>query len=201
VGACDWLSFGEKTSYPFGYSISDYTLCDTGDGVDAELRESDVVILDDFVKPRFMGRHQRYRLVIAGRQLVFLRVNKRWFFRNRTEVSDDEIRKMEPLKIKSLSLGSYILLLDKIISIKIRESISFVLVLDPRDAVNFNLTGADDDIVHEVPMVLRRDKVKGVDVVERQWEITFEALRAVTSFLVPYDPKLKLPRVLLEKIK
>lgn len=148
-------------------------MCSAGDEYDSEERESNVVILDDFVKPRFMGRHQRYKLVVSGRQLVFLRVNKRWFFRGKAEVSDEEIRRMEPLKIKRLSLGSYILSLDKISSIKVRESIPFVLVLDPKDAVDFNLVGADDDIVHEVPMVLRRDKKKEVDVVERQWEVTF----------------------------
>ena len=42
-------------------------------------------------------------------------------------------------------------------------------------------------------MVLWRDKKKEVDVVERQWEVTFKAPRAVTSFLVPYDPRLKMP--------
>ena len=133
--------------------------------------------------------------------MVFLRVNKRWFFRSKSGVSDEEIREMSPLEIKRLSLGSYIFQIRNISSIKVRESIPFVLLLDPQDAVNFNLVGAEDDIVHEVPMVLKRDKVKGVDVVERQWEITFENPRAFTSFILPYDPRLKLPRNLLEKIR
>ena len=127
-------------------------------------------------------------------------MNKRWFFRRKIRVSDDEIRKLSPLEIKCLSLGSYILQIDHISSIKVSESIPFVLVLDPKEAANFNFTGAEDDIVNEVPLVLRRDKVNGFDIVERQWEITFESPRTATSFIVPYDPRLKLPKKLLEKI-
>lgn len=169
-------------------------------GHNATSREPITAILEDFVKPRFLGRHQRYKCVISKNHIVFLRVNKRWFFRRKSVVSDGEIRKLSPLEIKHLSLGSYILQIDNISSIKVRESIPFVLVLDPKEAANFNLTGAEDDIVNEVPLVLRRDKVNGFDIVERQWEISFEDPRTVTSFIVPYDPRLKLPKKLLEKI-
>lgn len=160
-----------------------------------------MVILEDLVKPRFLGRSQRYKLIIKDNQLIFLRVNKRWFFKNRTDVSDNELLGMSPVAIKRLSMGSYILALDKVTSVEVKESIPFVLMLDPKEAVNFNLTGMDDDIVHEVPLVLRKDKVKGLDVVERQWSICFDSPRVVTSFIVPYDPRSKLPKSLQKKLK
>lgn len=163
--------------------------------------DSVIAILDDFVKPRFLGRHQGYKCVVTENHLVFLRVNKRWFFRDRFGVSDDEIKGMTPFEIKRLSLGSYILPIHHVSSIKMHESIPFVLVLDPKEAANFYLTGADDDIVNEVPLVLKRDKVNGFDIVERQWKITFDSPKAVTSFIVPYDPRPRLPVNLLEKIK
>lgn len=176
-------------------------MSDFGGGHRATPEESVIAILDDFVKPRFLGRNQRYKLIVTEKQLVFLRVNKRWFFRGKSGVSDDEIRDMKPLEIKRLTLGSYILQIDRISSINVHESIPFVLVLDPKEAANFNLTGAEDDIVNEVPLVLRRDKVNGFDIVERQWKITFNSPKAVTSFIVPYDPRAKLPKKILEKIK
>jgi len=122
-------------------------------------------------------------------------------FGKKFQVSDKELQKMSPLSIKKLSLGSYMLQIKNISSIIVRESIPFVLVLDPKEAANFNLTGAEDDIVNEVPLVLRRDKANGCDIVERQWKITFDSPKAVTSFIAPYDPRLKLPEKLLEKIK
>ena len=170
-------------------------------GSHATCVEPVVAILDDFVKPRFLGRHQRYKCVITKNHIIFLRANKRWFFRDKYGVSDDEIREMTPFEIKRLSLGSYILPIDHISSIKVHESIPFILVLDPKEATDFNLTGAEDDIVNEVPLVLRRDKVNGFDIVERQWKITFDSPKAVTSFIVPYDPRVMLPEKLLEKIK
>jgi len=163
--------------------------------------ESVIAILEDFIKPRFMGRHQRYKLFVTEKQLVFLRVNKRWFFNKKAELSNDEIRKLSPIQIKRLSMGSYIVQIENISAIRVKESIAFDLMLDPKEASNFNFNGLEDDIVHEVPMVFKRDKSKNVDIVERQWEIEFEAPRVTTSFLVPYNPKSQLPQVLLEKIK
>jgi hypothetical protein len=163
--------------------------------------EPNVIILDEFVKPKFLGQHQRYKCIVFKNQIVFLRTNRRWFFGKKFQVSDKELQKMSPLSIKKLSLGSYMLQIKNISSIIVRESIPFVLVLDPKEAANFNLTGAEDDIVNEVPLVLRRDKANGFDIVERQWKITFDSPKAVTSFITPYDPRLKLPEKLLEKIK
>ena len=163
--------------------------------------DSVIAILEDFVKPRFMGNHQRYKLFVTEKELVFLRTNKRWFFNKKADLSNHEISKLSPIQIKRLSIGSYIVLIENISAIKVKESITFDLMLDPKEASNFNFNGLEDDIVHEVPLVYRRDKSRKVDIVERQWEITFIAPKVSTSFLVPYNPKLQLPQVLLEKIK
>lgn len=161
--------------------------------------DSVITILDDLVKPKFAGHHQRYKLIVTKKHLVFLRVNKRWFFRKRAEISNEEIKNKSPLEIKRLSLGSYMIKIDNIISIKIKESIPFILVLDPKEATNFNLIGGEDDIVHEVPLVLKKDNIKGVDIVERQWELIFEGRGFSTSFLVPYNPASHLPKNILDK--
>ena len=160
-----------------------------------------IAILEDFVKPRFMGRHQHYKLFVTEKELVFLRVNKRWFFNKKAELTNDEIMKLSATQIKRLSIGSYIVPIEKITEIKVKQSISFDLMLDPKEASSFNFNGLEDDIVHEVPLVIRRDKSRNTDVVERKWEITFVSPEVVTSFLVPYNIKPQLPQVLLEKIK
>ena len=164
-------------------------------------QEPVIAILEDFVKPRFMGRHQRYKLFVTEKDLVFLRVNKRWFFNKKAELSNDEIRELSPIQIKRLSMGSYIVQIEMISEIKVKESIAFDLMLDPKEASSFSFNGLEDDIVHEVPLVHRRDKSRNVDIVERLWEVTFFSPRVTTSFLVSYNPKPQLPPVLLEKIK
>lgn len=163
--------------------------------------EESVTILDNLVKPRFLGRNQRYKLIVKENKLIFLRMNRRWFFKKGIEISNQELANMSPLAIKRLSLGSYMLDGNMVSAVEVKESIPFVLMLDPKEAANFNLTGLEDDIVREVPLVLRRDKVKGMDVVEREWSLCFEAPRAVISFIVPYDPLTLLPEFLRLKVK
>jgi hypothetical protein len=161
--------------------------------------DSVITILDDLVKPKFAGRHQRYKLIVTEKHLVFLRLNRRWLFRKRAEISNEEIKNKSPLEIKRMSLGSYMIKIDNLISVRIKESIPFILVLDPKEATNFNLIGGEDDIVHEVPLVLKKDNIKGVDMVERQWELVFEGRGFSTSFLVPYNPASYLPKNILDK--
>ena len=163
-------------------------------------REKITGILDDLVRVKFNARNQRYKLVIFESKLVFLRVNKRWFFRKKTDYSRDELSSMSPMQVKRLSLGSFLVDLFDVIDVKVKESIPFVLMLDPKEATNFNFTGLEDDIVHEVPLVLRRDRVKGVDVVEHEWELVFETNQFTISFIVPYDPRPVMPLVLSMKL-
>ncbi|MCW4012288.1 MAG: hypothetical protein NWF07_04765 [Candidatus Bathyarchaeota archaeon] len=163
-------------------------------------RENITGILDNLVRVKHNARSQRYKLVVFEDNLVFLRVNKRWFFRKKTDYSYEELSVMSPVEVKRLSMGSFLVELSEVIEIRVKESIPFVLMLDPKEAVSFNLTGLDDDIVHEVPLVLRRDRVKGVDIVEREWELVFETRKVTFSFIVPYDPSPVLPMVLSMKL-
>jgi len=163
-------------------------------------REKITAILDDLVRVKFNARNQRYKLVVFESKIVFLRINKRWFFRKKTDYSRDELSSMSPMQVKRLSLGSFLVELSDVIRVSVKDSIPFVLMLDPKEATNFNFTGLEDDIVHEVPLVLRRDRVKGLDVVEHEWELVFETKRFTISFIVSYDPRPVMPLVLSMKL-
>lgn len=167
----------------------------------ASKREKIVGILENLVRVKYNARSQRYKLVVFESMLVFLRVNNRWFFRKKTDYSRDELSVMSPMEVKRLSMGSFLVELSDVIEVRVKESIPFVLMLDPKEATSFNLTGFDDDIVHEVPLVLRRDRVKGVDVVEREWELVFETKQFTISFIVPYDPRPVMPSILSVKLE
>ena len=157
-------------------------------------------VLDDLVRVKHSARGQHYKLVVFESKLVFLRVNKRWFFRKKTDYSREELSVMSPLEVKRLSLGSFLVELSDVIKVSVKDSIPFVLMLDPKEATSFNFTGLEDDIVHEVPLVLRQDRVKGLDVVEHEWELVFETPRFTISFIVPYDPRPVMPLVLSMKL-
>lgn len=163
-------------------------------------REKITGVLDDLVRVKYKARGQSYKLVVFESRLVFLRINKRWFFKKKTDYSSDELALMSPLEVKQLSMGSFLVELSDVIKIRVKESIPFVLMLDPKEATNFNFTGLEDDIVHEVPLVLRRDRVKGVDIVEHEWELVFETNWFIISFIMPYDPRPEMPLVLYNKL-
>ena len=163
--------------------------------------ESVVTVIPGLVKPRSLGRNQRFRLVVTDRRLIFQRLNRRWFFNpSKAEEWERSLSEASPEELLRASMGSYSLKVGEVTSIRVKEFIPFTLMLSPKDAMSSGLTGLEDDIVNEVPNVIRYNRDKNMEEVEHQWTLTFEAPRAYLTYTVGYDPVPLLPSFLLDKL-
>ena len=165
--------------------------------------ESVLAVFPELTKHRFFGLTQRFRLVITDRRLIFQRRGERWWFRPRRhrDLSDEAVMALKPDEVLGLTMGSYSLSRGEVTAVRVREVIPFTLVLDPKDTANVSSFTGDDDIVHEVPNVIRRDRVRHVDEVERQWVVTFESPRAVLTYTASSDHRPVLRENLSDKLQ
>ncbi|MBN2334210.1 hypothetical protein JXL21_01540 [Candidatus Bathyarchaeota archaeon] len=165
--------------------------------------ESIQAIIPELTKHRFFGLTQRFRLVITDRRLIFQRRGEQWRLRPRRhrDLSDEAVKALRPDEVLGLTLGSYSLSRSEVTAVRVREVIPFTLVLDPKDAANVSSFTGEDDIVHEVPNVIRRDRGRHVDEVERQWVVTFESPSAVLTYTASRDPRQVLRETLADKLR
>ena len=156
-------------------------------------------------KTRPLGREQEYALVITNKRLIFALQRSKGvlnIFSRRLNVIKDPQRflYMSPDEILRESVINYDILIDEVSFIEVMEEIPFTLMYDPSDALKNYMVDGDDDVVVEMPNILRHDTKVHQEEVERSWTLTIVTRRATLSFSLDYSPESTLIKCFKEKM-
>ena len=156
-------------------------------------------------KTRPLGREQEYALVITNKRLIFALQRSKGvlnIFSRRLNVIKDPQRflYMSPDEILRESVINYDILIDEVSFIEVIEDIPFTLMYDPSDALKNYMVDGDDDVVVEMPNILRHDTKVHQEEVERSWTLTIVTRRATLSFSLDYSPESTLIKCFKEKM-
>lgn len=157
-------------------------------------------VIPGFVKHRPLGRDQTFALVLTEDKLIFA-LQKRSFslFRRKIDDGDHEAHRyynMNPDDILKESLTNYYVPMDEVIRLDVREVIPFTLMYSPFDAMKNVMVFDEDDVVLELPNVIKRDVESGREEAEKGWELYIYSRRATLSFMLYQDPTLILMKLL-----
>ena len=152
-----------------------------------------------------MGREQEYALVITNKRLIFALQRSKGVLNilsRRLNVIKDPQRflYMSPDEILRESVINYDILIDEVSFIDVMEEIPFTLMYDPSDALKNYMVDGEDDVVVEMPNILRHDAKMHQEEVERSWTLTITARRATLSFRLDYSPEPTLSQCFKEKM-
>lgn len=156
-------------------------------------------------KARPLGREQEYALVITNKRLIFALQRSKGVLNilsRRLNVIKDPQRflYMSPDEILRESVINYDILIDEVSFIEVMEEIPFTLMYDPSDALKNYMVDGEDDVVVEMPNILRHDAKMHQEEVERSWTLTINTRRATLSFSLDYNPEPTLSQCFKEKM-
>lgn len=162
-------------------------------------------VIPGLKKARPLGREQEYALVITNKRLIFALQGSKgflniWSRRLNVIKNPQRFLYMSPDEILRESVINYDILINEVSFIEVIEDIPFTLMYDPSDALKNYMVDGEDDVVVEMPNILRHNAKINQEEVERSWTLTINTKRATLSFSLDYNPEPTLSKCFKEKM-